>query len=233
MFFPERILSIKSTDRVLEIGPGATPYFRSDVFLEKIYDTEKELIAQSGHVGKLITDKKLITYTGDIFPFKDNEFDYVICSHVLEHVENADLFLSEVQRVGKSGYLEFPNIYYDYIYNFPEHTLFLYKKNDVINWMKKSDSNLSDFTDVQKFFYRTCWLGYYETIEQFKQYFFQGFEWENSIESFHTSDFKDLTYELSEIKLPSKLDQQIPQIQYGNISLKEHLKYKLKRILTK
>jgi hypothetical protein len=35
-------------DLVLEIGPGATPHRRSDVFLERKYDTEEELIAQSG-----------------------------------------------------------------------------------------------------------------------------------------------------------------------------------------
>ena len=121
MFFAEKILSIKPSDKVLEIGPGATPYFRSDVFLEKEYETETELIAQSGHVGLLNTDKRVVTYDGFVFPFSNNEFDYVICSHVLEHVENVEMFLKEIQRVAKRGYLEFPTIYYDYIYNFPEH----------------------------------------------------------------------------------------------------------------
>lgn len=158
MFFPERILSIKPTDKVLEIGPGATPYFRSDVFLEKEYETEKELIAQSGHVGRLKTDKRMITYNGDVFPFVDKEFDYVICSHVLEHVDDTDVFLKEVQRVGKKGYLEFPTIYYDFIYNFPEHRQLLYYKDGVISWMTKKESGILKYTPVQKFFYRTAEL---------------------------------------------------------------------------
>ena len=125
MFFPDRIKSIEPKDKVLEIGPGATPHSRSDVFLELKYETKEERIAQSGHVGILETDKEVVFYEGGKFPFKDNAFDYVICSHVLEHVDDADTFLSEIQRVANKGYLEFPTIYYDYIYNFPEHNLFL------------------------------------------------------------------------------------------------------------
>jgi len=32
MFFPEKIKNIKKNDYVLEIGPGGTPFNRSDVF---------------------------------------------------------------------------------------------------------------------------------------------------------------------------------------------------------
>lgn len=230
MFFPERIKSIRSSDKVLEIGPGATPYFRSDVFLEKEYGTEKELIAQSGHVGKLITEKRLVTYTGDVFPFEDKEFDYVVCSHVLEHVPDADIFLKEIQRVGKKGYLEYPTIYYDYIYNFPEHLLFLFEKNGVINWMTKEESGMSKFMPVQKFFYRTCEQGYYEMIDNFKQFFFQGFEWFDIIQSKHVNQLEDITYKISEIDIKPKYEylQTLPGKElYANVSFKKYLKYKM------
>jgi SAM-dependent methyltransferase len=152
MFFQNKIVSINSTDKVLEIGPGATPYFRSDVLLEKKYETEKELIAQSGNIGVLKTDKSVIYYDGDRFPFADKEFDYVICSHVLEHVPNADVFLKEIQRVGKKGYLEFPTLYYDYLYNIPEHTLLLLEKDACIKWMTKKESGLSNMSPFNDFF---------------------------------------------------------------------------------
>lgn len=234
MFFPDKIQSIKETDNVLEIGPGATPYFRSDVFLEKQYTTEQELIAQSGHVGKLKTDKRVVTYTGDVFPFEDKEFDYVVCSHVLEHVDNANLFLKEVQRVGKKGYLEFPTIYYDYIYNFPEHQLFLFKKDGVINWMTKAESGLSVFLPVQQFFYRTCEQGYHEMIDNFRQFFFQGFEWFDAIESKRVATLDLVTYSLKDIEIKSKREflQDLPSKElYSNISLKKLLKYKLANLL--
>lgn len=227
MFFPERILSIKLTDKVLEIGPGATPYFRSDVFLEKEYETEKELIAQSGHVGRLKTDKRVVTYNGDVFPFADKEFDDVICSHVLEHVENADEFLKEVQRVGKKGYLEYPTVYYDFIYNFPEHRLFLYYKDGVLLWMRKEESGILKYAPVQKFFYRTAELGYFDLINDCKKYFFQGFEWFDKIESRHVDNIELLTCSTSEIDLSPK-STLIHKVDYSKISLKAHLKYKIK-----
>ncbi|NNC50948.1 MAG: methyltransferase domain-containing protein [Flaviramulus sp.] len=234
MFFPERIKSIGANDKVLEIGPGATPYFRSDIFLELQYDIEEERIAQSGHVGILDTEKPIVYYDGGKFPFNNNEFDYVICSHVIEHVTDLDVFLSELQRVGKKGYLEFPTVYYDYIYNFPEHNLLILEKNGVLNWMTKEESGLDKFADIQKFFYKTCELGYYETINNFKKYFFQGFEWSINIKSKHVDQIELITYHedsinliQNQIKKFSKQDEQI----YESISFKDFLRYKFKKLI--
>lgn len=232
MFFSDRIKSIKPHDKVLEIGPGASPYYRSDVFLELKYDNDKERIAQSGHVGILETPKPIVYYDGGKFPFEDKEFDYVICSHVLEHVADADVFLREIQRVGKKGYLEFPTVYYDYIYNFPEHQLFLLQKGDIINWMTKQESGLMRFAPIQIFFYRTCELGYHETINNFKDYFFQGFEWFNTIESKHVSQLELITYSMESINLqyiPVKKEFESKKM-YSMISFKNFLKSKLKKI---
>tara|TARA_A100001015_G_scaffold174698_1_gene194213 strand:- start:725 stop:1384 length:660 start_codon:yes stop_codon:yes gene_type:complete len=41
-------------------------------------------------------------------PFKDKEFDFVICAHVIEHVDDPIFFKKEIERVGKSGYIELP-----------------------------------------------------------------------------------------------------------------------------
>jgi len=41
-------------------------------------------------------------------PFDDNQYDLVICSHVLEHVPNISQFLSELLRVGRLVYIEVP-----------------------------------------------------------------------------------------------------------------------------
>jgi SAM-dependent methyltransferase len=178
MFFKDRIKNIKPSDRVLEIGPGADPYFRSDVLLEKKFGTQEEYASQFGNTHKLQTDKPVIFYDGDAFPFADKEFDYVICSHVLEHVENVELFLSEVFRVARKGYFEYPLIYYDYLYNFDVHVNYLKFDEGFLKYMKKSDSPLSEFKPIQEFFYQSLNKGYDQIVRDLLYFFMEGYEWE-------------------------------------------------------
>lgn len=44
-------------------------------------------------------------------PFKDKEFEHVLCSHTIEHVENPDAFYKELQRVGKNVVIVIPPLY--------------------------------------------------------------------------------------------------------------------------
>ena len=125
MFFPKRIKSILPEYRVLEIGPGANPHKRSNVLLEKPFESEEETQMQFGHGHKLVTDKPVVFYDGNRFPFDDKEFDYVICSHVLEHVDDVPCFLKEVFRVSHKGYFEYPLINYEYLFNYEVHKSFL------------------------------------------------------------------------------------------------------------
>ena len=41
-------------------------------------------------------------------PFKDKQFDYVLCSHTIEHVEDPVKFYNELRRVGKNVVLVVP-----------------------------------------------------------------------------------------------------------------------------
>ena len=53
-------------------------------------------------------DKSFIKITEKKLPFKDKEFDFVIASHVIEHIEDVSYFLNELSRIGKRGYIEVP-----------------------------------------------------------------------------------------------------------------------------
>lgn len=201
MFFPDRIISINSFDKVLEIGPGSTPFFRSDVLLEKNF-TEDEIIAQFGHNEKLVTDKKVVYYDGGIFPFANKEFDYVICSHVLEHVEDVELFLSEIFRVATKGYFEYPLIYYEYLYNFSVHINFLKFKDGVLHYMKKSDSSLDNFIPVQLFFKESLNQGHEKLIVDLLPLFMEGFEWSIPFRVLKTKEISDLIHDKISISRP-------------------------------
>ncbi len=195
MFFPELIKSVKPSDRVLEIGPGGTPHPRADIFLEYDFESVTTAEAQRGYAPPLKTSKPVVFYKGDRFPFGDQEFDYVICSHVIEHIQNVAKFVAELNRVGKAGYLEYPTIYYDYVYNFPEHRTFVKFKSGRLYWMNKSESPLAHFQSVQDLFYESLRQGYYGLVEDLRAYFFEGFEWEGSIQEVKTCHLNDLVFE--------------------------------------
>ena len=59
-------------------------------------------------LSKFYKDKNFIKLENKSLPFKDNEFDFVIASHVLEHVEDFKFFIKELERVSKKGYIELP-----------------------------------------------------------------------------------------------------------------------------
>ncbi len=63
-------------------------------------------------------------YVSDIYnlPFEDGQFEHVLCSHTLEHVEDPELFYNELKRVGKHVILLLPPLWdITAVLNFFEH----------------------------------------------------------------------------------------------------------------
>lgn len=206
MFFSELIKSIKPTDQILEIGPGGTPHPRSDVFLEITAKNERLAKLQRGNTEKLITDKPVAYYRGGKFPFSDKEFNYVICSHVLEHVENIEFFISELFRIAPKGYIEYPTIYYEYLYNFPVHLNFLKFKNNTLFYLNKKDTHFSEFLSVQKFFLESLSKGHSKIVEDLKKFLFEGLEWTKPFSVRKTNSISDLVFDRFSINPPKEIE---------------------------
>lgn len=183
MFFPERIKSIKKSDKVLEIGPGSSPFWRSDVLLDRKFD-DKEALGQRGLQPKIDYDKPIYYYDGSNFPFKDNEFDYVICSQVLEHVPLDEFanFIEEIERVAGRGYIEVPRLFYEYLFNFYAHKWLINFKDDKLLLL---DKKKVEFSYIQDIFYLMLKHGSKKKkitlIKDFVDLFMIGYEWENKI----------------------------------------------------
>ena len=92
----ENIISQNPDWKVLDIGCG---YGAS-----KYATTICDILDLSDHY----KDKTFIKINEKKLPFKDKEFDFIIASHVVEHVEDISYFLNELARVGKKGYIEVP-----------------------------------------------------------------------------------------------------------------------------
>jgi len=197
MFFADKIKEIPKNYKVLEVGPGGHPHPRSDIFLEKIFDDEHEASAQRGYANKAAIKKKIVYYEGGTFPFEDNEFDYVICSHVLEHVPAEDLkvFISEMQRVGKAGFIEYPNAFYEFINYQPVHLWLMNYRNDTILFL---DKNIFESNYIHKIF-REMFYGndkyLFEIFGRYRELFFTHFEWSGNINYEIVNSYDELVNE--------------------------------------
>jgi SAM-dependent methyltransferase len=92
----DNLLQNNTTWNILDIGCG----YNASKFAKVICDVQD----LSNHY----QDKKFIRLTEKKLPFKDNEFDFVVASHVMEHVEDINFFIKELERVSKKGYIELP-----------------------------------------------------------------------------------------------------------------------------
>ncbi len=132
MFFPEKI-HINDSDLVLEIWPGWSPFYRSDMLFDRFYWSEESHM-QTWWTGIVANWKPLLISSHPNLPFRDKVFDYVICSHVLEHIPIHEFshFMSEMFRVAKSWYIEFPSIFYEKLFHFWVHKniIFLSEKEN-------------------------------------------------------------------------------------------------------
>jgi ubiquinone/menaquinone biosynthesis C-methylase UbiE len=171
--------------------------------LERVFSDE-EALKQRGGTPALKSAKTLIHYDGERFPFEDGAFDYVICSHVLEHVEDIEQFCSELFRVAPKGYVEFPTVYYEYLYNFSVHTQLLNFSDKRLIYLPKVDSGLAAFQPLQNHYNRSLELGYSDLVQDLKPLMFQGIEWNQSFEIIKASSIADL--------VPSSCNLQAPRL---------------------
>lgn len=118
---------------VLEVGSGGNPYFRSNVLLDAFVDTRER------HYEKLVTDRPTVLGFVESLPFKDDSFDFVIASNVLEHSWEPEKFISELQRVAKAGYIEVPDAFFERLTCYRDHKLEITDKDDTLQIRKKSN----------------------------------------------------------------------------------------------
>ena len=114
-FYQKRYVdfNIKEGEKVLDIGSGPYP-FPFATHLADLYDGE------TSHRAEPIVkdDRPFEVCSIEMLPYKDKEFDFVYCSHVLEHVSDPAKACEEIMRVGKRGYIETPTRTSDIMLNF-------------------------------------------------------------------------------------------------------------------
>ncbi len=101
--------------RVLDIGSGSQPFPYATVLADRY-------LADDSHRGgdPIVLKKGLPLVVCDVqaLPFADKSFDYVVCSHVLEHVPDPEAACDELMRVAPAGFIEVPTMVSDVMLNY-------------------------------------------------------------------------------------------------------------------
>jgi len=117
--FINQTLEANPNWNILDVGCGYT----ANKFAKTVSDVQD--------LTSFYKDKKFVRILNKKLPFQDNEFDFVIASHVIEHVEDFQFFITEIERVSKQGYIELPTRLGD--------NLVFENLNDHIWWFKYDD----------------------------------------------------------------------------------------------
>ena len=137
--FVNNILEKKKDWKILDIGCG----YRAN--------KNATVVADILDLSHLYKNKKFIKITEKVLPFKNKEFDFVIASHVIEHIEDFEFFIKEIERIASRGYIELPSRLGDNLVfeNMKDHIWwFMYddEKNNII--ASKKNQLIDPFLNV-------------------------------------------------------------------------------------
>ena len=131
--FVNNILSKNDHWKILDVGCG----YRANKYATVVADVQD--------LSSFYKEKKFVLIHEKNLPFKDKEFDFVIASHVIEHVQDFEFFIKELERISTRGYIELPsrladNLVFEnqkdhvwwFSFNDIENNLIVSKKNQLI-----------------------------------------------------------------------------------------------------
>jgi SAM-dependent methyltransferase len=108
------------TTSIIDLGVTPDESLPESNLFEKLYPYKHKIIAVSIEDANFLEKKYnglqfLKINKGDKLPFKDDQFDILYCSAVIEHVGNTDsqrTFITEALRVSKRFFITTPNRYF-------------------------------------------------------------------------------------------------------------------------
>ena len=174
---------IRPSEKVLDIGSGGWPFGRATYLVDRYPSST------SHRVEALARDERPFI-AADIhqLPFSDKAFDFVFCSHVLEHLENPGKALRELMRIGRRGYIETPSRTSDFMFNFTGikdhhrwHTLRLGDTLVMIEWLdsERRDTGVNDFFCLLQSRFENA---FQKLVEQNWDFFFTQLHWVGRID---------------------------------------------------
>lgn len=173
--FAWRDIPVKSHDLVLDVGSGDNPHVRADILCDAHLLDSGE---RSGKFDLIVDGRPFVFADACKMPFKDKAFDFIICSHLLEHMRNPADLLEELMRVGKAGHIEAPSSLMEKLYGWSFHRLLVdYGGNSLVIRPKSKDEKYGIIPEEIK--KSTCWE---RLVKDNSQYFLVSYLWKEKIE---------------------------------------------------
>jgi len=115
------VIEIDDAWNVLDVGSGHRPFERANTIVDLFPEDDNDRIGQ-----KCVKDSRLICADACDMPFKDKSFDYILTTHLAEHIDNPEKFCKEIMRVGKRGYIETPSLIQEWFLGQPCHKWYVW-----------------------------------------------------------------------------------------------------------
>lgn len=145
-FLQRRVyIDVSPTELVLDVGSGDKPHWRADILLDAF--PSEAFASQRIGGGAAIIDRWFVQGNVEKMPFRDHAFDYVICSHLLEHVQHPDRALQELVRVSKRGYIEVPFEGSQKLNDFPSHLWYIHEDHGSLIFSAKQQQVFDPYID--------------------------------------------------------------------------------------
>jgi len=97
---------------LLDVGGWAKPLNRADWVIDVMPFETRGMLGHDGEGPERFSAETWVVRDicdREPWPFDDAQFDFVVCSHVLEDIRDPLFVCSELQRVAKAGYIEVPS----------------------------------------------------------------------------------------------------------------------------
>ncbi len=117
---------------VVDLGCGHMPNMRANILADKF------LVDDAERYQPLALDERPFIVCDALYlPFKDRSVDYIICSHVAEHMEEPEALFAELARVAHAGYVECPGRMREILHGWEFHRWYVEVRGDKLIFEEK------------------------------------------------------------------------------------------------
>lgn len=123
---------------VMDIGSGHNPHPRAEVLVDRELGASEH---RGGAQATIPEGRTVVIADASIgLPFKNKSVDFLIASHIAEHVEYPHIFVQELTRIAHRGYIETPGLLSDVLLNEPFHPWRVYCSGGNLVFRRKRHS---------------------------------------------------------------------------------------------